>query len=119
MMFFGRTYYKIISTGLLSAYILICVLSLLHYHSVDLYRPNSVSRATNYTLTGLGTFDRQNFICTIHQNFSLIHNISRFDVADYSPIQDNSDNITVFKKESYYSPFKFNNNNLRAPPIYS
>jgi hypothetical protein len=118
-MFSKRTYYKITSTVLLSAYIVVSALSFLHYHQVDLNRPNSISKATNYTLTGIGAFDGQNFICTIHQNFSLLHNISRVDVADYSPIQDNSDNITVFKKESYYSPFKFNNINLRAPPISS
>lgn len=119
MIFSKRTYRKIISIALLSAYILVSVLSLLHYHQVDLNRSNSISNATNNTLTGLGTFDGQNFICTIHQNFSLLHNTSRVDVPDDSLDHQNSENITISKKECYYSPFKVNNINLRAPPLFS
>ena len=119
MIFSNRTYRKIISISLLSAYILVSLLSLLHYHHVDLNRPNSISKTTNNSLTGLGDFDSQNFICTIHQNFSLLHNTSRVDFADPSPDHQNSDSIAVFKKECYHSPFKFNNINLRAPPFSS
>ena len=116
MIFSTRTYRKIISISLLSAYILVSVLSLLHYHHVDLNRPNSISNTTKNSLTGLGDFDGQNFICTIHQNFSLLHNTSRVDIADPSPDHQNSDSIAVSKKECYHSPFKFNNIRLRAPP---
>jgi hypothetical protein len=119
MIFSNRTYRKSISISILSAYILVSIFSLLHFHHVDLNRPNSISNSTNSTLTGLGTFDGQNFLCTIHQNFSLLHNTSRVDIADNSPDLQNSDNITVFKNECYHSPFKFNNIRLRAPPISS
>ena len=119
MTFFKSTYYKIISIALLSAYILVSVLSHLHYHHVDLNRPNSISNTTNYTLKGLGNFVGQNFICTIHQNYSLLHNTSRVDIADPSPDHQNSDNIAVSKKECYRSPFRFNKINLRAPPLSS
>jgi hypothetical protein len=119
MIFSNRTYRKIISISLLSAYILVSILSLLHYHHVDLNRPNSISNTTNNSLTGLGNFDDQYFICTIHQNFSLLHNTYRVDCTDKSPDLQNSDNIAVSKKECYHSPFKFNNINLRAPPFSS
>jgi len=119
MIFSKSTYRRIISVALLSAYILVSVLSLLHYHHVDLNRPNSISNTTNNSLTGLGDFDGQNFICTIHQNFSLLHNTSRVDIADPSPHHQNSDSIAASKKECYHSPFKFNNINLRAPPFSS
>ena len=119
MIFSQKTYPKIISTALLSAYILVSILSLLHYHHIDLNRPDSISKAANDTLTGLGTFDGQNFICTIHQNFSLLHNTSRVDFADHCADHQNSKNITISKKECYYSPFTFNNINLRAPPLSS
>ena len=119
MMFSNRTYRKIISISLLSAYILVSLLSLLHYHHVDLNRPNSISNTTKNSLTGLGNFDGQNFICTIHQNFSLLHNTSRVDIANHSLDLQYTGNITVFNNECYHSPFKFNNIRLRAPPISS
>jgi hypothetical protein len=115
----GRTYHKIISIALLSAYILVSALSLLHYHHVDLNRPDSISIPKDDSRTGLGTFDDQNFICTIHQNFSLLHNTTKVNIADNSPDHQNSAIIKVSNKECYYSPFKFNNINLRAPPISS
>ena len=96
MIFSKRTYRKLISIALLSAYILVSVLSLLHYHHVDLNRPNSISNTTNNSLTGLGNFDDQNFICTIHQYFSLLHNTYRVDIADPTPDHQNSDSIAVF-----------------------
>jgi hypothetical protein len=119
MIFSKRTYRKVISLLLLSTYILVSVLSLLHYHHIDLNRPNSISKPKDDSIAGLGTFDSQNFICTIQQNFSLLHNTCRVDIADHSPDLQNSDNITVSKKECFYSPFKFTNIDLRAPPISS
>ena len=119
MIFSKRTYRKNISIALLAAYILVSVLSLLHYHHIDLNRPNSISNSRNDALTGLGTFDSQNFICTIHQNFSLLHNTSRVDISDNSPDHQYSENITVFLTDSYHSLFQFNNIRLRAPPISS
>jgi len=119
MIFSKRAYRKIISIALLSAYIIASVLSLLHYHQVDLNKNISISNSTKDTLTGLGTFDGQNFICTIHQIFSLLHNTCRVDSADHSPDFQNSDKITFSKKERFYSSFNFNNINLRAPPISS
>jgi hypothetical protein len=117
MIFYKNTYNKTISIIILSAYILASVLSLLHYHQIDLYRPNAIEKQTNYTFTGFGTFDNQNFICTIHQNFSLLHNTGRVDIADHSPNLQNSDNITFSNKERHCSYFYFSNINLRAPPI--
>ena len=119
MLFSKRTYRKNISIALLAAYILVSVLSLLHYHHIDLNRPNSISNSRNDALTGLGTFDGQNFICTIHQNFSLLHNTSRVDISDNSPDLQYSDHVTVFENDCYHSPFKFSKIKLRAPPISS
>ena len=97
MIFSKRTYRKVISLLLLSAYFLVSVLSLLHYHHVDLNRPSSVSNSSRDTFTGLVSFGGKNFICTIHQNFSLLHNTSRVDISDNSLDLQYSDNITVFK----------------------
>jgi hypothetical protein len=119
MIFSKSTYRKIISVALLSGYILVSVVSLLHFHHIDLNRPNSISKTNDDNIIGLGTFDDQKFICTIHQNFSLLHNTFRVDIADPSPDHQNSDKITFSKKECFYSPFKFNNINLRAPPFSS
>ena len=119
MIFSIRTYRKIISLSILSAYILVSALSLLHYHQIDLNRPNSISNSRNDALTGLGTFDGQNFICTIQQNFSLLHNTSKIDITAHSPDLQYFDSITTIEKVSYQSLFKFNNINLRAPPISS
>jgi hypothetical protein len=119
MIFYKITYNKSISVALLSVYILISIYSLLHYHKVDLNKPNAIEKKTNYTLTGFGTIDGQNFICTIHQNFSLLHSACRIDISDHSPDLQNSDSIAVSKKECYHSPFTFNNINLRAPPFSS
>lgn len=119
MIFSIRTYRKIISLSILSAYILVSALSLLHYHQIDLNRPNSISNSRNDALTGLGTFDGQNFICTIQQNFSLLHNTSRVDISYHSHNLQYFDSITIIEKVSYQSLLKFNNINLRAPPISS
>ena len=119
MTFSKRTYRKIISLSLLLAFISVSVLSLLHYHHIDLNRPNSVSNSRNDTLKGLGSFHGQNFICTIHQNLSLLHNTSRVGISYHSPDLQYFDNITVIEKVSYYSLLNFNNIGLRAPPISS
>ena len=119
MIFSERTYRKFISLFLLSSYILVSLVSLFHYHHVDLSRANSVSNFNSDTLTEFGYFDGKNFICTIHHNFSLLHNVSGINISCHSPDLQTCENITVFITESYYSLFNFSNVSLRAPPIYS
>jgi hypothetical protein len=119
MIFSKRAYRKIISVALLSGYILVSVVSLLHYHPVDLNRPSSVSNSTHDTLTGFGSVEDQKLICTIHQNFSLLHKTSMVNDANHSPDLQYFDRIIFINKDSYHSPFNFNNISLRAPPISS
>lgn len=119
MIFSNRTYRKIISISLLSAYILVSALSLLHYHKIDLNRPGSIATAGENNTSGFGSFEGQNFICTIHQNYLLLHNTNRIDITVCTPVLQYVNNITVIKKESYHSILEFNNVNLRAPPISS
>lgn len=119
MIFSKRTYRKNISIALLSAYILVSVLSILHYHHIDLNRANSISNSRKDALTGLGTFDGQNFICTIHQNFSLLHNNTKIDITYNTPEFRYLDRIRIIEKVSYFSLLNFNNISLRAPPISS
>ena len=119
MSFSNKTYRRIISISLLSAYILVSALSLIHYHKIDLNRPNTISSSSENNLSGFGTFEGQNFICTIHQNYLLLHNTNRIDIAVCSPVLQYFNNITVVKNESYHSTLQFNNINLRAPPISS
>ena len=119
MTFIFNTYRKKVSIYLLFAYIFVSILSLLHYHEIDLNKTNSIASSTAKTLTGLGTFDGQNFICTIQQNFLLLHNTSKIDITVHSPDLQYFDSITIIEKVSYQSLLKFNNINLRAPPISS
>jgi hypothetical protein len=119
MIFSKRTYRKNISIVLLSAYILVSVLSLLHYHHIDLNRPNSVTSSADGAVTGSGTFNGKNFICTVHQNFTLLHNTSKIDITYKTPDLQYFDSITVIEKVSYFSLLNYNNIGLRAPPISS
>ena len=119
MIFMVNTYRKKISIYLLLAYIFISVLSLFHYHDIDLNKPYSFTSSANNTVNGFDTYYGRNFICTIHQNFSLLHNTSRIEITVHSPDLQYFDSITVIEKVSYQSLLKFNTINLRAPPISS
>ena len=119
MIFSNKTYRKIISVSILSAYILVSALSLLHYHKIDLNRPDSISSSGNNSFSGLGTFEGQHFVCTIHQNFLSLHNTYKIDSTNHSPDLQYCDSITFIEKVSYRSLLKFNNISLRAPPLTS
>lgn len=119
MIFYKNTYRRIISISLLSSYILVSVVSLFHYHHIELSRSKTLSNINNTPVTEFDYFGGKNFICTIQQNYSLLHNVLGTEVSCHSPNLQYSENITVFITERYQSPFYLNTISLRAPPIFS
>jgi hypothetical protein len=119
MIFYRSSYRRIISSVLLSSYIFVAVVSLFHYHQIELSKASLLSNFNTKPVTDFEYFGGKNFICTIHQNFSLLHNVSGVEISCHSPDLQYSENITVLFTECYQSPFYLNSINLRAPPIYS
>jgi len=119
MIFYKNTYRRIISISLLSSYILVSVVSLFHYHHIELSRSKLLSNFNGKPVTDFDYFGGKNFICTIHHNYSLLHNVSGTEILCNSPDLQYSENISVFITERYQSPYYLTTISLRAPPIFS
>lgn len=115
MKYYTSKYSKKIVKTLLSAYLLVCVLSIFHFHNFSILQSPAIDNVPSET-SHVKYLANTEFKCLIHQNLNSLQSVNIDQSGDPFTYLTFKENLTSDISDINLSTKYFSTNNLRAPP---